>query len=214
MSWLDILSLIGTIAFAISGALVAVSHDMDIFGVNVLAVTTACGGGLIRDLVMGQTPPAMFRNPFYVGLAAIVANLVFLLLLLHPRMPRRLGHLYEWTLFLFDTLGLAAFTVSGILLGMEAGYRGNAFLLVFLGFISGVGGGVLRDIMADQIPDIFRKHIYALTSIAGGLIMVVLTRLGAGEMISVLSGMALIVVLRCLAARFRWNLPKIKRQEP
>ena len=214
MSWLDALSLIGTIAFAISGALVAVSHDMDIFGVNVLAITTACGGGLIRDLVMGQIPPLMFRNPFYVGLAAVVANLVFVLIRFHPKMPERLGHLYERVLFLFDTLGLAAFTVNGILMGLEAGHAGNAFLLVFLGFVTGVGGGVLRDIMADQIPDIFRKHIYALASIAGGMLMVLMTRWGLEEVLAVLSGMAMVVLLRCLAARFRWNLPKIKRQEP
>ena len=102
---LSFFDLIGTIAFAISGTFVGIRKKMDIFGVNVLAITTACGGGLMRDLIIGVTPPMMFRNPFYVLAAAIVANTVFLLMYRHRHMPRKLAPLYDDSiqlLFLLD----------------------------------------------------------------------------------------------------------------
>lgn len=140
---LSFFDLIGTIAFAISGTFVGIRKKMDIFGVNVLAVTTACGGGLMRDLIIGVTPPMMFRNPFYVLAAAIVANTVFLLMYRHRHMPRKLAPLYDQLLFWFDSLGLAAFTVDGVMAGVRAGYPDNYFLICFLGFITAVGGGAL-----------------------------------------------------------------------
>ena len=173
---LSFFDLIGTIAFAISGAFVGIRKKMDIFGVNVLAITTACGGGVIRDLIIGATPPMMFRNPFYVLVAAIVANIVFLLVYRHRHMPRKLAPLYDQLLFWFDSLGLAAFTVDGVMAGVRAGYPDNYFLICFLGFITAVGGGALRDIMACQMPDIFRKHIYAVAAIAGAIVLAMLYR--------------------------------------
>ena len=212
MPWnlLFLFDLIGTIAFAISGAFVGIRKGMDIFGVNVLAVTTACGGGLMRDLIIGSIPPQMFRNPFFVGVAVIVANIVFLLMYLHRHMPRRFAPVYDMTLFWFDTLGLAAFTVDGVMAGVNAGFADNAFLLVFLGFMTGVGGGTLRDMMANRIPDIFVKHIYAVASIAGGILMVFLLRHTDSREIAMIGGFLVILILRNLARHFRWNLPKVK----
>lgn len=212
MPWtlLSIFDLIGTIAFAISGAFVAIRNDMDLFGVNALAVTTACGGGMIRDMIVGQIPPMMFRNPTYVLVAAVVANIVFLLTSLHRHMPRKFAPVYDMTLFWFDTLGLAAFTVDGVMAGVNAGFAHNAFLLVFLGFMTGVGGGTLRDMMANRIPDIFVKHIYAVASIAGGILMVFLLRYTDSREIAMIGGFLVILVLRNLARHFRWNLPKVK----
>ena len=200
--------LIGTIAFAISGALVGVNKKMDLFGTLVLAVSTACGGGVIRDLMVGSIPPAMFRNPMYVAIAAIVATIVFFLVYLHTKMPQGLAPLYDKLLFWFDTLGLAAFTVDGVMVGIGCGYQDNAFLLVFLGFLTAVGGGTLRDVLAGRIPDIFLKHIYAVAAIAGGLVLT-LTR-PLGDKISMVLGFALVIALRCLAAHYRWNLPRIR----
>ena len=215
MPWslLFLLDLVGTIAFAISGAFVGIRKGMDIFGVNVLAVTTACGGGLMRDLIIGSIPPQMFRNPFFVGVAIVVANVVFLLMYLHRHMPRRLAPLYDRMLFWFDSLGLAAFTVDGVMAGIAMGHGDNEFLVCFLGFMTAVGGGALRDVLASQMPDIFRKHIYAVAAIAGAVLMVVLLRLFESQRIAMVGGFLLVLVLRKLAAHFRWNLPKVKIEE-
>lgn len=206
---LGIFDLIGTIAFAISGAFVGIRKEMDIFGVNVLAITTACGGGLMRDLIIGHVPPRMFENPFYVLVAAIVANVVFLLMFLHSHMPRRVAPVYDRMLFWFDTLGLAAFTVDGVIVGVDAGFYDNTFLIIFLGFMTGVGGGALRDILANQTPDIFLKHIYAVASIAGGILMAILFYATDSQRTAMVGGFLLVLILRVLAAHYRWNLPKV-----
>ena len=200
--------LIGTIAFAISGALIGVEKKMDLFGIIVLAVTTACGGGVMRDLVVGNIQPNMFRNPLYVSIAAVVAVIVFILCYLHKKMPKWAGPVYDRMLFWFDTLGLAAFTVDGVMVGIRCGYGDNVFLLVFLGFLTAVGGGTLRDVLAGRIPDIFLKHVYAVAAIAGGLLLT-LTR-PLGDKPSMILGFSLVIALRCLAAHYRWNLPRIR----
>ena len=200
--------LIGTIAFAISGALIGISKKMDLFGTLVLAITTACGGGCLRDIMVGSVPPAMCRNPVYVVIAAVVATIVFLLVFFHTHMPKVLAPLYDKMLFWFDTLGLAAFTVDGVMVGIRCGYGGNVFLLVFLGFLTAVGGGTLRDVLAGRIPDIFLKHVYAVAAIAGGLLLT-LTR-PLGDKPSMILGFSLVIALRCLAAHYRWNLPRIR----
>lgn len=212
MPWtlLDFFDLVGTIAFAISGAFVGIHKEMDVFGVNVLAVTTACGGGLMRDLVIGNIPPRMFQNPFFVIIAVAVANVVFLLAYLHSRMPKKMAPVYDKMLFWFDTLGLAAFTVDGVMVGVDAGFYDNAFLLCFLGFMTGVGGGALRDIMANQTPDIFRKHIYAVASIAGTILMVLIFYITSSQKAAMIGGFLLVLILRNLAAHFHWNLPKVQ----
>ena len=115
---------------------------------------------------------------------------------------------YDKMLFWFDTLGLAAFTVDGIMVGIGCGYGDNAFLLVFLGFLTAVGGGTLRDVLAGRIPDIFLKHVYAVAAIAGGTVLI-LTR-GFGERAAMILGFSLVIALRCLAAHYRWNLPRIR----
>lgn len=211
MNWdtLGFIDLIGTIAFAISGAFVGVRKEMDLFGINMLAVTTACGGGVLRDLIVNSTPPLMFTNPFYVAVAVVCANAVFLLLKLHQHMPAKLVPVYDNTLFWFDTLGLAAFTTDGVMIGVGHGHGDNLFFLSFLGFLTGVGGGVLRDVLSDQIPDIFRKHIYALAAIAGALVSGALLKYGAAPRLSMTAGFVTVLLLRVLAAHYRWNLPRI-----
>lgn len=209
MTLLGFFDLIGTIAFAISGAFVGVRKEMDIFGVNVLAVATACGGGLMRDVIIGHTPPRMFENPIYVLVAAVVANIVFCLLYWHNHMPRKIVPVYDQMLFWFDTLGLAAFTVDGVIVGVDAGFYDNAFLLIFLGFMTGVGGGALRDVLANQTPDIFRKHIYAVADIAGGILMAVVFRVTRSQQAAMFGGFLTVLLLRVLARHYRWNLPKV-----
>lgn len=207
---MDFFDLIGTIAFALSGAAVAIRKKMDVFGVNILAITTACGGGLLRDLIIGNTPPNMFRNPFYVIISAISANLFFIVAYQQRESYGKMGHFYDTILFWFDTLGLAAFTVGGIIVGVDAGYHENEFLLVFLGFLTGVGGGVLRDMMANELPYIFVRHVYALAAISGAILMVLTFDIYGDRNLAMIFGFALIIVLRYMAVRFDWNLPRVE----
>ncbi len=206
---LTIIDFTGTIAFAISGAFVGIHKKMDVFGVLMLAVTTACGGGLIRDLIIGVNPPTMFVRPVFVCIAAISGLAVFLIMCLHKKMPSGLAGVYDTLLFWFDTLGLAAFTVEGVMIGINSGFAGNTFLLTFLGFVTGVGGGAFRDVLADQMPDIFRKHIYAVASISGALLSVILYSTVLPWRLSMIAGFLLVIVIRCLARHYTWNLPKV-----
>jgi len=206
---LGLMDLVGTIAFALSGAILGVKKKMDIFGINILAITTACGGGILRDVIIGDIPPRAFQDPFYVGIACLIANAMFIWLSLHRHIPKKMVSVYDAMVFWFDTLGLAAFTADGLWIGIEAGYGDNIFLIVFLGFITGVGGGALRDIMANQMPDIFRKHVYAVASIAGGVIMAIVYIYTNSQQISLISGFVTIIVLRYLAAKYEWDLPKV-----
>lgn len=204
-----VMELIGTVAFSASGAMVAINKSMDIFGVCVLGVFTAVGGGMVRDMILGNVPSALI-NPVYVAVAAGTALIVFFVLLLkkeHFHGKFRLA--YDKLMLLMDSLGLGIFTVVGVLTGIKAGYPANTFLLVFLGTLTGVGGGLLRDVMAGVPPYIFVKHIYALASIVGACVFVLLYR-NFGEIPALIVASVLVVVIRLLAAHFHWNLPRLK----
>ena len=200
-----LVELIGTMAFAASGALTGIKKNMDIFGVCILALTTAVGGGVIRDLVLGSTPPATFRDPIYATVAIITALVLFL-----PRVRRLLmwdQALFDLSLFLMDTAGLAIFTVMGIRVAYAHVPQATLFLLAFVGVVTGVGGGVLRDVMAGDTPYIFVKHVYACASLVGALACALAWH-HSGEMVSMLLGGGLVVVIRGLSAHYRWNLPR------
>lgn len=206
----SIFELLGTVAFAVSGAMEGVRHRMDLFGVTLLGLVTAIGGGVLRDLVIGQIPPKVFRDSRCAVLAILVALAVFIILkLTQERKPRALARLRDRLYFLSDTLGLAAFTVLGI---ESAGPGRNTGLLLFVGMITGVGGGVLRDILAGSVPSILRKHIYAVASLAGALADVLLMHILPAE-IAMLAGFGVVVLIRLAAAHYKWNLPHIDLDE-
>lgn len=206
-----IFDIMGTLSFAVSGAFVAIRRHMDIFGVSVLAIATATGGGILRDLIIGRVPPQAFMDPRYVAIAAAAGLICFLVMYLHPRLPQKVTTAYDMVMFWFDTLGVAAFTVDGVAVAEGNGHSDNLFLVVFLGVITGVGGGLIRDVLASRVPEVFQKHVYALASILGALVAGLLSRWGVGDQISVISGFLVIVLLRILAAHFRWNLPRVGR---
>ena len=200
-----IFELVGTVAFAASGAMTGIKKNMDIFGVCILALTTAVGGGVIRDLILGNTPPATFRDPIYATVAIVTALVLFL-----PRVRRLLmwdQALFDLSLFLMDTAGLAIFTVMGIRVAYTHVPQATLFLLAFVGVVTGVGGGVLRDVMAGDTPYIFVKHVYACASLVGALACALAWH-HLGEMVSMLLGGGLVVVIRGLSAHYRWNLPR------
>ena len=205
-----ILELIGTVAFASSGAMIAIEKKMDIFGVNVLGATTAVGGGIMRDIILGLTPPGAFSHPVYVLVAALTSTILFVIAYAKPTAfeSRVKTDYYDKLMFWCDTAGLGIFTVVGIQAAVRAVGGENVFFFVFIGTLTGVGGGVLRDIMAGETPYILVKHIYASAAIAGGIVCVV-GRTAFGEAYGTILGLAATVLLRFLAAHFRWNLMRV-----
>ncbi len=204
-----IIEIIGTVAFASSGAMIGIRKKMDIFGINVLAITTALGGGLIRDLVLGITPPNMFRDSSYALWAIATACVHFLVFKWKKHLLEvHVSDVQEVLMGIMDAIGLGAFTVIGIDKAVQMGHN-SIFLLIFVGVITGVGGGMLRDIMAGNTPFIFVKHIYACASIAGAIVCLLL-RLVFFDFVAMIIGAVVVVVIRILAARYRWNLPKVQ----
>ena len=210
---LETTEFLGTVAFSVSGAMLAVKKRLDIFGVLFLGVVTALGGGTIRDLLLGINPPKMFYNTEYVLLALLSALTVFLVIRLTHGQGFWSGHAMDNLLTFSDALGLGIFAVVGTQAGISAGYGDNPFLCVFLGMVTGVGGGVLRDMMCADIPFVLRKHIYAVAAILGGSIYYLLSRLEVSSPISSLLGMGVTVLIRVLAWHYRWNLPKAQVDE-
>ena len=207
-----ITDIIGTVAFAVSGAIAGMRKKMDIFGVNILALLTATGGGIIRDIVTGTIPPAAFRNPFFVIIAAIAANITFIFVWWQHKNNKNISEktrvIYDKVFFWFDTIGLAAFTADGVHTGLLGPFAGNAFLVIFLGVVTGVGGGVLRDVLSLEMPYIFVKHIYACASIIGAVVVYVVYIVSGSAEIAMLSGFVFVCVIRYCAAHYGWNLPK------
>lgn len=203
-SFLFIVNLIGTVAFAAAGALVGLRKNMDIFGVCILGLTTAVGGGVIRDLILGITPPNTFRDPTSAMVALLVSAVFFLRRFRRFLMQR--PEIYDLMMLWLDAIGLGAFTVMGIQIAYETLETPTLFLLVFVGVVTGAGGGLVRDVMAGDTPYIFVKHIYACASLAGALVCAGLWEI-AGSAVSMVAGLVTVVLLRCLAAHFRWNLP-------
>lgn len=206
-TFIFIVNILGTLAFAASGAMIGLNKNMDIFGVCILGLTTATGGGVIRDLILGVTPPMAFQDPT-CAMVALATSAVFF----SRRVRRLLMHnqgRYDKLLFWMDTLGLGAFTVIGVELAFSRAEQPTFYLLVFVGVITGVGGGVLRDLLAQEVPYIFVKHIYACASLVGAAICAGMWD-HVDRIDAMTVGMASVVIIRCLAAHFHWNLPRAK----
>ena len=202
-----IAEIIGTVAFALSGTMTGLKYHLDLFGVLMLAITTALGGGVIRDLLIGRIPPVMFRDYRYLLCAVGVSLLVFLL----ARFANRGYHQHEDRITalanIFDAVGLGAFAVVGMEAGIAAGYGDNGFFLVFLGLMTCIGGGIMRDLFVVRMPGVLHKHVYALPCILGACLYLLLTRLAVSDLIATPATMAVIFTLRMLATRYHWNLP-------
>lgn len=198
------IELVGVLSFAASGAMTGLRKGMDIFGVCILGLTTAVGGGVLRDVILGNTPPATFQDPIYATAAVLTSLVLFL-----PRVRRLLNrsqHLYDVAMLVMDTLGLGIFTVMGVQIAYTRVAAPTVFLLVFVGVVTGVGGGVLRDMMAGDTPYIFVKHVYASASLAGALVCVLFWLPGL-EVYAMGAGAVTVIVIRLLSAYYHWNLP-------
>ncbi len=200
--------MIGTVAFACSGAMVAIKKNLDLLGIIVLGVTTAVGGGMLRDLLIGITPPTLFVNPVYVMMAFLSVVVLFLIVKYGRVTIEMMESLwYERVMNLMDAVGLGAFTVVGIDAAVNAGFGEYHFLMIFLGVITGVGGGILRDMMAGVTPAVLKKHVYACASLAGAVSYVGLMNVLDSDWDMILSAL-LVVVIRVLARHYKWNLPR------
>lgn len=200
-----ILEIIGTVAFAASGAMVAVNKKMDVFGVIILGLTTATGGGIIRDLVLGVTPPSVFLTPVYAIVAVATSVIVFLPFT--QKFAHKNTRAYDTVLLVCDSVGLGVFTAVGVKAAYSAIENAPFILAVFTGVITAVGGGAIRDLFAKDTPFIFIRHFYACASLIGAILTIVLWNF-AGELISMAAGIVTVIVLRLFAAKYRWELPK------
>ncbi len=203
-----VLELIGAAAFAVSGAMVAIEKRADIFGILFLAVTTALGGGVIRDVLIGRIPPVMFVSYWYLLISVVAALAVFIDAYLRSEKYKLHLDKLDAVNNIFDAIGLAVFTVSGMNAAMPV--SDNVILVLFVGMCTGVGGGMLRDVMTNTMPKVLRKRVYAVASLLGGGLYYAMYALGVNQIVSLGCGMLLIFALRLFATIFKWNLPSVK----
>ncbi|MBO5090654.1 MAG: trimeric intracellular cation channel family protein [Clostridia bacterium] len=204
-----IMELLGTVAFAVSGTLVAAAAGLDLFGVLTVGTITAVGGGIIRDIIIGQIPPTIFSKPEILVLVLVTSFAVFIVAFINSKKIKDLSLKIERINIFFDALGLAAFSVTGVEVTCAAGHSDNAVLAVVLGAITGVGGGVLRDVLVNEKPYILVKHIYAVASLIGAVAYYLVGIYFENELIGTIISLLLTITIRMLAAKFRWNLPKV-----
>lgn len=196
ISFLLIVEIIGTLAFAISGIRLAAVKQFDWFGAYIVGLVTAIGGGTIRDLFLSTTPFWML-NYWYLVVTAIALGLV----ILFKKYLVRLDH----TVFIFDTIGLALFVVIGMQKSLDFGFP--MWVAIIMGTITGAFGGVLRDILINEEPLIFRKEVYATACIAGGLVYWLIDYCGGSTMIQQLACAGIIIAVRVLSVVYNWSLP-------
>ena len=203
-----IIEVLGTIAFAISGAMLAIDRKMDLFGVLFLGLVTASGGGFIRDVVLGIVPPSMFESPMLIPVGLLASFYTFLAVRWNRHMiPYLPEGRFQWILNFTDAVGLGLFTVLGVNVAIEAGYGECHRFVLFLGMLTGVGGGMLRDILAGLMPAILRKHIYACASLLGAACYDYLL-LWIKKKYAMFAGAVIVMTVRMMAYHFKWNMPK------
>jgi uncharacterized membrane protein YeiH len=200
MSVIYVIDILGTFAFAVSGALVALDKKFDMFGVLIIAFVTAVGGGMLRDVLIDAHPINWIGNLDYLYTIFIAVVFTFLF-------KSKIAYLSK-TMFLFDTIGISVFT----LLGLEKGLSFNLhpIIALIMGVISAVFGGVLRDVLTNKVPLIFEKEIYASACLAGGIIYLILNYFKVEENINFIISAAVVVIIRAIVVRFHLELPKIK----
>ncbi|MDO5093765.1 MAG: trimeric intracellular cation channel family protein [Propionibacteriaceae bacterium] len=196
------LAVVGIITFAISGALAALRKEMDAVGIAALAVVTATGGGMIRDLLIGATPVAAMVDLWMICVAAASSAVVLFTVKVHERLRR--------PLLVFDAIGLGMFVVEGTLKGLAYGLQPLA--AAFVGVITGVGGGIVRDVLASEVPIIFRRRsqLYVIPALAGALLTVTLWMLRLAHPVALVGTAMLITAIRVAALRWNLHLPGVR----
>lgn len=197
-----VIDILGTIAFAVSGALTAMKMKLDVFGIFIIGFVTAVGGGTLRDVLIDANITWMRNLTFvYVIAIAVILAIIF---------RKKLGYVRR-SLFLFDTIGLALYTVVGVEKGIAADFP--ALVCIALGTMSACFGGVIRDILCNEIPVIFRKNIYATACILGGVVYFILMKTKLSSDVIVIITGSVVISVRLLAVTFDWSLPSIYKKE-
>jgi len=191
----------GTFVFAAEGALTAISADLDLFGVMVLAFATALGGGIIRDLLLGDTPPQALRDWRYAAVSVSAAILVFL-------SSRFATGFWPGLIIALDAAGLALFSVAGTEKALA--WRMQPFIAILLGTITGVGGGTVRDVLLARVPVVLRAEVYATAALAGSVAMIGARKSGLSQTLAGVCGGLVCFVLRMASVWGQWNLPRIQ----
>ena len=201
-TFLYIVEIIGTFAFAISGIRMAARKRFDLFGAYVVGLVTAIGGGTLRDLLLDVTPFWMGDSIYLI----VTAVALLLVIVLRKNILR-----FENTFFIFDTIGLALFVVVGIQKSHDLGFP--FWVAVIMGTLTGAFGGILRDILVNEEPLIFRKDIYASACIFGGIVYWISIRMGVNDIVTQILAAAGVIATRIMAVRFKWTLPTLKSEE-
>ncbi|RAR49103.1 trimeric intracellular cation channel family protein [Flavobacterium lacus] len=194
-----LLDVIGTMAFAISGVLTALNKKLDPFGVFIIAFVTAVGGGTLRDVLIGRTPVGWMQDLTYVYMISLG---FFTALIFRKKLDR-----LRKSLFLFDTIGLGVFTLIGLEKGIEIGL--HPIICIALGTMTACFGGVIRDILCNEIPIIFRREIYATICIIGGIVFFALKYFNLNNDVLYLVTSSVIITIRLMAVKFKWYLPTV-----
>jgi uncharacterized membrane protein YeiH len=200
MEIIYLIDILGTFAFAISGALVALDKNFDIFGVIIIAFVTAVGGGMLRDILINAHPINWIGDLNYLYTIFLAVIFTFLV-------KSKIAYLSK-TMFLFDTIGISVFTLLGLQKGLS--YELHPLVAVIMGMISAVFGGVLRDVLTNRVPLIFEKEIYASACLSGGVMYLILNHFMVEENINFIISALVVVIIRVVAVRFSLELPKIK----
>lgn len=198
---------IGVVSAAISGTMVGIEKKVDAFGALFLATITALGGGIMRDIMLGEFPPRMFASFIYIGMVTFFSLMVFIDACVKRDRYRAHKDKLDAVNNIFDAVGLASFTIVGMDITMAKYGMTNPVLIILMGMTTGVGGGMLRDMLTNSMPRVLYKRIYAIASVVGGLLYYGLLSLGMNKTAGALCAIALIVTLRILATKYRWNLP-------
>lgn len=197
------IDLIGTLVFAIEGAMAAVQGNLDILGLMVLAFATALGGGIIRDVLIGAVPPNSIRDWRYPVTAFVGGAVVFFQSSFVTKVPESL-------MITLDAAGLALFAVAGAAKALD--YNIHPFLAMLMGGITGVGGGTVRDVLLAHIPSVLRSDVYAAAALAGAAAMILALKLKMRPALATIIGFAVCFALRMAAVHEHWNLPKVAGQ--
>ena len=205
-----ILEMLGTITFAFSGAIVGIKKKTDIFGVSFLAITTAVGGGIIRDVIIGNVPPLIFKNYIFVVLAFAASIIVFLFFFITKKSYSKNRARLDSVINIFDAIGLGVFTINGMNVLLLNELEHNAYLVVFVGLATGIGGGIVRDVLVNDIPFVLHEQIYAVAALFGGILYYMLyTKTDVPYIVSMIIGIVIIIAIRLITSRFEVHLPKI-----
>ena len=204
MGFISIVELIGTIAFAISGALMAIEKELDYYGIVFFAIITAVGGGIVRDMLINENLPAALENPLYVIVSIVSAvGVIFFY---------RKIIVYTNLLLIFDAVGLAAFTAIGAEVAIKNSLN-MPFVIITLALLTGTGGGILRDVFAKEIPFVFRKEIYAVASIIGAACFIIIGEFSGNNTVALYSCFGITLMIRFGCMKNDIHLKKVKKEE-